>query len=414
MTEQVEGQMAVSDEFAEWREEAAMAVVGEVAENSPAKDDLPDEVAEEERGLVTVESRPQQHLITGMAALARMSEDEFQQAMETIEAGQRRMAEFQKRAMTKGEDYGVVKGIDRPFLHLPGAEKMCLLYGFAARQEAERIEGRRAIQKVGDVETEGGEWLTPPLAYHVKTYVHLGSFDGPIVAMGYGEASSWETKYRYTWAKAVCPVCSREGMIRGKPDGKLKGKWWCPGREGGCNNTFEPADPRVTPPGKVENPDPWSLAETLLQMAAKRSFVAATRRATGTSGLFTQDEDSPSVQTQAEPEQEQATVEVSAAPAEVTVSRGGKPDAPTTEQIKHLRDVSKKRDLGPQGIADAIFAAGLCSLDWKLPEGNRAAQGRALLAFINENLTADQMGELLQILARDPAAEAEAPSKVTN
>ena len=119
-----------------------------------------------------------------------------------------------------------------------------------------------------------------------------------MVAQGYGEANSWEERYRWRLAKATCPKCGREGLVKGKEDGKLKGKWWCPSREGGCNSTFEAADPAVTPPGKVENSDPWGLANTLVKMGEKRAHVDVILRATGTSGFFTQDEDSPSVQQQ--------------------------------------------------------------------------------------------------------------------
>ena len=413
MTEQVEGQMALSDEYTAWREVPAMgdmtddALAADAREEASYKDrkdylaargdDLPDEVAAEERGLITTQPQTGHHLITGMAALARMDEGEFQAAMTAIETGQKRMREFQKRAMVKGEDYGVIKGIDRPFLHLPGAEKMTLLYGLAVRQEAERIAGDGII--------------SPPLAYHVKSYVHVGSFGGPIVAMGYGEANSWEVKYRYTWAKAKCPACGREGLIRGKPDGKLKGKWWCPTREGGCNRTFEASDPSIASPGKVENTDPHSLAETLIQMAAKRSFVAATRRATGTSGLFTQDEDSPSVLAQAEPETPDGG-EAQVEKVDVAVTRGGKADAPTPTQIAHLSKISRDKALGPDGIAAVIVRLGG---QITLPDGDRGEKGRALLAYIESGaMTADQMGELLHTLDTGDVTEATAPTKATN
>jgi hypothetical protein len=41
----------------------------------------------------------------------------------------------------------------------------------------------------------------------------------------------------------------------------------------------------------VENPDPFDQAETILQMADKRAHVMATRRTTGASRRFTQDDD---------------------------------------------------------------------------------------------------------------------------
>lgn len=425
MVDQVEGQTSLSDEYAAWREEAAMGkqVTGEelfaradaaselsdgaflemrpdvIHEDDPpyARDDLPEVVANDERGLIV--AQPQHHLIAGMAALARMDESEFEAAMVAIETGQRRMRIFQQRAMTKGEDYGVVKGIDRPFLHLPGAEKMTLLYGLACRQEAERITGDGIS--------------APPLTYHVKTYVHVGSFDGPIVAMGYGEASSWEVKYRYVNAKPTCPNCGREGLVKRKTPPNLAGKWNCPSWQnlGGCNAIFEANDPQIASGGKVENTDPWSLAETLLQMAAKRSFVAATRRATGTSGLFTQDEDSPSVQAQSDgaPDDGNApTVER----VEVSVARGGKADAPTPAQIGHLAKINKEKDLGPDAIAAAVLR--VTGKDAGMPEGNRGVKGRHLLAWLPENLTADEFGALLHTLDTGDVTEATAPDKATN
>jgi hypothetical protein len=239
--------------------------------------------------------------------------------------------------------------------------------------------------------------------------------------MGYGEANSWEDKYRYRWGKSKCPDCGREGLIKGKQESRLRGKFWCPGAEGGCNRTFEPNDPRVIPAGKIENPDPYSQAETLLQMAAKRSLVAATRRATGTSGLFTQDEDAPTVQRQAEAEPPSDDAEPVIEPVEAQeVEKGGKPVKPTAAQISHLSKVSKAKDLGPDAIMAAIKQLGLPAIEL---EGDRGAKGRALLMHINATLTADQMGALLQTIdmvfilppeAPDAAVEAEAPTKATN
>ena len=413
--EQVEGQMTLTDNYEGWAEVPAMGDTKEVDLVAKAKEvfedvavadviaareipgvksnsyEMPAEVLEEERGLITVAPQPRadHHIVTGMAALARMSPEEYETAITVVKQGLDRVKDFMQRAMTKGEDYGTVKGIDRPFLHLPGAEKLCLLYGLAARQEAERVEGH--------LDLDTGIWTSPPIAYHVKTYIHLGSFDGPIVAMGYGEANSWEVKYRYSWAKATCPACSREGLIKGKEDGKLKGKWWCPGWQGGCNQTFEAGDPKVLPPGKVENKDPHSLAETLIQMAAKRSFVAATRRATGTSGLFTQDEDSPSVQAQAgsEDDRTEDTIKVETVQG-VEVARGGKAESPTTTQIALMGQISKEKDLGPDALAAVIKR--VTDMDPELPEGDRGAKGRALLAWINGHLSADQLGAVLTTL----------------
>lgn len=369
--------------------------------------------AEEPKALVAIQpvTSGNHHVVSGMAALARMSPDEFENTMQIIEQGQSRIREFQQRVMKKGEDYGTVQGIARPFLHLPGAEKLTLLYGFAARQESTRLTGQRARVKVGEIEQETGEWLSPPLAFITKTFIHVGDFDGPIVAMGEGEANSWEEKYRYRMAKPECPGCGRPGLIKGRETSKLKGKWWCPRDKGGCGQTWEPADPRIQKPGQVENDDPFSLAETLLQMSAKRSLVAAVRRATGTSGLFTQDEDSPSVNQQseekggdgkeepAEGEQEAAQAERPAIgkPAEeVKAERGGSATKATMEQVQNLASVSRGKELGPDKVVAVAERLGLGKADLGDSDDPKV-KGPKLAAWLLEQ-TADDVGRLLNAI----------------
>ena len=431
----------MTDEWDEWRQEAAgivvetagvdevatktkgAAKVGEMTELVLAQDaaveasyiDIPPEVEAEERALVvSIAQAPQQHVVTGMATLAAMSDEEFTRAIEVMKKGQERVKVLQQSLMILGEDYGIIKGIDRPFLHLPGAEKLVNFYGLAARQEAERIVGTRAPQKIGGVEVVTDEWLSPPLTYHVKTYIHVGSFDGPVVAMGYGESSSWEVKYRYMWAKPKCPSCGREGLVKRKSPPQMAGKWNCPSWKdmGGCNATFEANDPRVAG-GKVENTDPWSLAETLIQMAAKRSFVAAARRATGTSGLFTQDPDSPSVQQQAEPDRgDDERPEVENVTGQQGVQRGGRPDAPTPQQMAQLSRLSKEKALGPEGIAAVVTR--LFDVPVVLPDGTRGEQGKWLWGYIEQGMTADQLGSLLHTIDTGEVEAATAPTKATN
>lgn len=313
------------------------------------------------------------HLIVGMGTLAAMGEAEFESKLAVMKKGQERIRIIQDQLLIAGEDYGKVQGISRPFLHQPGAEKLANFYGFAVRQEAERIPGDGIA--------------TPPLSYHVKSFVHLGDFSGPVIAMGYGEASSWEEKYRWRTAKPACPNCGREGLIRGRADGPLKGQWWCPGREGGCNRKFEPGV--IPPAGKVENTDPYSLAETLIQMAGKRSFVAAIRRATGTSGLFTQDEDSPSVQAQSTETGTPIDAEVVVTEgAGVTTGRGASTEGPTQPQLAQLVRLSKEKDLG---------APALASILGRLFGLSVAETGAAVSAAV-KHLTAEQFGHLLHTI----------------
>jgi hypothetical protein len=375
-------------------------------------DVLPPEAEAEERALVRVQPPAQadHHIVTGMAALARMSNDDYEFAISSVIRGMERVRDFQQRAMTKGEDYGVVKGIDRPFLHLPGAEKLTLLYGLAARQEADVIIGQQVT--VMDPETGAfvERWLSPPVAYHVRTYIHVGSFEGPIVAMGYGEANSWETKYRYTWEKPKCERCGKD-LMKGGDSGKMAGKWFCPGFKGGCWWSVDVS--KVPPPQRIDNPDPHSLRETLIQMAAKRSFVAATRRATGTSGLFTQDEDSPSVEAQADSAGAyEAPPDVQPVADAAPVERGAKVSAPTQAQINRLSQLSREKDLGPVNLAVYFNRVTKIPVEFKDVPDDRAAQSAVLLAAI-QKATADQIGALINLLETgevepEPAEDLEA------
>jgi hypothetical protein len=256
---------------------------------------------------------------------------------------------------------------------------------------------------------------SPPLAYHVRSYAHLGSFDGPVVAQGYGEANSWEPRYRYIESKRACPSCGHEGLIKGKIDGKLRGKWWCSQRDGGCNATFEAADPKITEQvtGKVDNPDPYGLANTLVKMGEKRAHVDVVLRATGTSGFFSQDEDSPSVQAQASraPESDDRP-EVENVTGQQEVQRGGRPDAPTPQQMALLSALSKEKGLGPDGIAAVITR--LFDVPVILPDGTRGEQGKWLWGYIEKGMTADQLGAALSTIATGDITEATAPTKATN
>jgi hypothetical protein len=198
--------------------------------------------------------------------------------------------------------------------------------------------------------------------------------------------------------------------MRGKPDSPNAGKWYCPGFKGGCWSKFELDDPSVTPPGKVENPDPYGLAETLIQIASKRSFVAAIRRATGTSGLFSQDDDSPSVQQQAADSGGTSSSETTVEPESIgiKVEVGAKSENATQLQHDRLMKVAKEKKLNGAKIADLLLRLFEMEVE---PTG--AAAGAAV-----KTLTGKQMGQLIQTVetgelpdAPDPVALATAPNQ---
>lgn len=372
----------------------------------------------EQRALTVV--RPDSadhHVVVGMATLANMSDDEFESKIAILKKGQERVERLQKELMTEGVDYGKVKGIAKPFLHQPGAERLNNFYGLAVSQEVTRV----ARQMNDNPEV-------PPFAFHVKTRIHLGDTDGPVVTEAFGEANPYEEKYHYRWIKRACPNCGRDDQltIRKNPPA-MAGKTQCMnfGGKPGCGSVFEPGDPRLQPAGKEVMPDAdlWGLAETILQMASKRSMVAATRRATGTSGLFTQDEDSPSVQAQSAasaPEGDDAgpepVVETAPIPQQPIVTGG----VPTQVQFDRLMALAKEKGLKGRDIAEI-----LTRLFGLTVEPNGAAAAAAA-----RTLNADQVGNLLafieagdlssigapqtagQVEAQDPVAYATYPDDI--
>lgn len=336
------------------------------------------------RALVPKASAADHHLVVGMATLANMSEEDFQAKIAVMKKARERIETVQRDLMTEGVDYGKVPGIARPFLHQPGAEFLTNLYGFAVRQEVERIT--RKIDDAPEV---------PPYAYHVKSFVHLGDTDGPVVAEGAGEANPYEDKYHYRWAQQGCPVCGKVGtIIARKTPPAMAGKKQCAnfGNKDGCGTVFEATDPRLAPAEKEPTPDMdlFGLAETILQMAAKRSLVAAVRRATGTSGLFTQDDDSPSVQRQSAESAPEAQGNGASAPVvEAATAPTSQPGGnPTQVQHDRLKVLAKEKGLKGADIAELLNRLFGLSV-----EATGAAAGAAV-----KNLTADQLGVLLAFI----------------
>lgn len=353
------------------------AVVGELlALTEPIGDGVPDI-----NTVRALEVRPElaptsNSVIVGLGALAAMSDEEYEEKKAVMARGLARIADLQQSLMTDKVDYGRVPGIAKPFLQLSGAEKLANFYGYAVRQEVDRLAGDGIT--------------TPPLAYHVRSYVHLGSLDGPVIGMGYGEANSWEEKYRWRFERPICAKCGHE-LSKGKPGGNMAGMWFCNGARGGCWSKY-PLD-TIPAPGKVENTEPYGLAETLIQMAGKRSFVAGIRRATGTSGLFSQDDDSPSVRQQSsdsDPYGSDSSDPVTVEPEQVgiKVEVGAKSEAATQVQHDRLMKVAKDKGLNGAKISDLL--ARLFQMEVE-PTG--AAAGAAV-----QTLTGVQIGQLIMTI----------------
>ena len=205
--------------------------------------------------------------------LAMLSDEEFERRLVILEREKVRVERVKRAILKPDVDYGVIPGTKKPSLYKSGAETFNRLTHFVPEYDTRR--------ETGDGET------APQIRYEVMCV--LVDEWGRVRGRGHGSSSTWEVKYRYRNAKRACPECGQETIIKGRKE--YGGGWVCWKREGGCGAAFKEGDQRIETQegGKGENPDPHDLDNTLLQMACKRGYVAATRTAHALSGAFTQD-----------------------------------------------------------------------------------------------------------------------------
>jgi hypothetical protein len=159
--------------------------------------------------------------------------------------------ELMANVLEDGKDYGKIPGTDKPTLYKPGAEKLCMAFQLtSARPLVEDISSGDEIR------------------YRVN--VPIEARDGRELAVGVGEASTNEEKYR--WRK---PVCDEE--FEETPEHLRREKWF-KGKGGG--NPYKSKQLRTSPA---------DIANTVLKMAHKRAFIHATLLATAASSVFNQD-----------------------------------------------------------------------------------------------------------------------------
>jgi hypothetical protein len=212
----------------------------------------------------------------GVTALAQMPEDEFEQKLANMKAGQERIARVKRELMTEDVHFGTIPGTKKPSLLKPGAEVLCQIYGLRAS----------FVPRL----TYGDGESSPMVSAIVECRLHLGDIGGPIIAIGFGSANTWERKHRYRRGQRTCPDCGVVGaVIRGKAE--FGGGWLCWKNIDGCGAKFDIADPAITGQavGDVENEDQLDLENTVLKMGEKRAYIDATLRGTASSDLFTQD-----------------------------------------------------------------------------------------------------------------------------
>jgi len=172
-----------------------------------------------------------------------------------------------KEVMLSGEHFGVIPGCgNKPSLLQPGAQKLALMFGFAAKYE---------IDKTVD---PGGH-----REYEVTCEL-VNRNTGTIVGQGVGVCTTMEGKFRYRSENTGQPVPPEYWDTRDKAllggsgfsPRKIKGQWYIH--------------------HQVDHDNPADYYNTVKKMAKKRAFVDAVLTATAASDIFTQDiEDMPEV-----------------------------------------------------------------------------------------------------------------------
>jgi hypothetical protein len=255
----------------------------------------------------------------------------------------RELEQFKRDIMVQDVDYGTIPGTPKPTLLKPGAEKLSLAFGLAP-----------TFHSVNRVE----DWERGFFHYEERCDL-VSKRTGEIVACASGSANSKEPRYRWRDAKPSCLNCGKDLRRSRNRDGDQgEPGWYCWTRMGGCGATY-PAAQITGPIGRVENPEPYELVNTILKMAQKRALVAATLIATGGSGIWTQDlEDLPP--------DEDNVIDVPPRRAPFTPTREREvSDAPRTSDMVTSADESLwKRWLALKGEAEGL---GIRVTEQKLP-----------------------------------------------
>jgi hypothetical protein len=169
-----------------------------------------------------------------------------------------------------GTHYGIIPGTPKPTLYKPGAEKIGLLLHLAP-----------SFQRQMQYE---GAHLTV-----ISECVLTSQVTGVVLASAGAMCSSKETKYAYRQATRKCPKCGKPSIIKGKRE--YGGGWICFDKKGGCKAKWPDGATEIEGQSeeREDNPNLADVYNTVMKMADKRAYVAATLFGTAASDIFTQD-----------------------------------------------------------------------------------------------------------------------------
>jgi hypothetical protein len=232
------------------------------------------EVVDVTEKAVTRYEQPQQAVANvGIFELGVMDDAEYARNIEVIKVGQTRVRSLMRDLLVKDVDFMDFAGSgkdQRVGLLKPGAEKLATFFHLVPEFDVQPIT------------TTFEDGRPDRIDVAVQALAHYRSADGPVVGAGTGSCSSWEVKYHYRNAAPACQACGKDLRLA-----KDRPEWYCWRKEGGCGATY-PAD-SIKAEGKVENPDPYELLNTITKMATKRAWTDAVIRTLSASNLFTQD-----------------------------------------------------------------------------------------------------------------------------
>lgn len=281
----------------------------------------------------------------------------------SIETLLQRMVTIQrvmKEAMQDGKHYGTIPGCGpKPTLLLPGAQKIAMVFRLAPSY----------LVKTTQLPNGHREYEITCTVSHVES--------GEALAQGVGSCSTMESKYRYRNASDYevtdqeIPKDYRDRKQEYRKLGfgakQIDGAWvWV----------------KYKSSGKVENPDIADTYNTVLKMASKRAFIAATLIATAASDCFDQDleelveaHDAVAAETAPQASQAPAPTKAESMRAKVEAAKAAKAQAPAATATAAPPVDEKRRSLladlksaGEAGAgADIAAAAAKCGFTGRKP-----------------------------------------------
>lgn len=181
---------------------------------------------------------------------------EHKQQIEVVKSGYVAMRQLVKEVMVEKEDWGKIPGVSKSVLFKAGAEKVSKLLNLSPKH----IQTNSIIRD---------DLIL--YEYKCELYNHEGRFMGDCD----GACNSKEEKYRWKKTQLTSKEATDVDLLK-----KLKA-------EGKLTKSEYSGDVKYF--RKEEKADYYDIANTIMKMAEKRSFVGAVLVVTGLSEFFTQD-----------------------------------------------------------------------------------------------------------------------------